>query len=76
MSIKIYYVIEKELQSIGDSIEETTGNKTVSTYTIEHGELKAFFDLELSNNENSEEMINQYLKDNGYGEKDCKLVIL
>jgi hypothetical protein len=33
--VKIYYVIEKELVSIGD-VEETTGNKIVTTYSYQN----------------------------------------
>lgn len=76
--LKVYYIIEKELQSIGDNsgLEETTGHKTVTTYTVENGELNKFFDLELLNEENSKEFINDYLVDNGYNEKDIKLIQL
>jgi hypothetical protein len=71
----IYYVVEKELTNI-DGFEETTGNKTVTVYSIENGKLEKFFDLELANYENSEECIDGYLEDNGYGDKEFKKVLL
>lgn len=72
---KIYYVVEKELRDI-DGIEETTGNKTVTVYSVEKSGLEKFFDLDLTNDENSEEAIDEYLEDNGYGDKEFEKVIL
>lgn len=75
MGLQVYYTVDKELQNI-DGFEETTGNKTVTTYTVENGKVKKFFDLDLLNEDNSEEYIKDWLSDNGYEEKNIDLVLL
>jgi hypothetical protein len=65
---RIYYVVEKQLQSIGE-VEETTGYKTITMYSVENGELVLFGDLEIILGDNSEEAIDDYLIDNGYGDE-------
>jgi hypothetical protein len=77
MKKKLFYVVEKELQDI-DGIEETTGNKTISVYSIGHKAVEGFlmnkeFDIECTNEENSEEVINDYLIDNGMGDEEFEL---
>lgn len=72
---KLYYTVEKELQQVGD-FEETTGFKTVTVYDIENNVPTKFFDLEISNDENTKEAINEYLSDNGYGDETFELIIL
>ena len=72
---KLYYTVEKELQQVGD-FEETTGFKTVTVYDIENNVPTKFFDLETSNEENTEDVINDYLSDNGYGDETFELIIL
>jgi len=76
--LNIYYTVKKGLQSIDDNMgtQETTGNKSVLVYTVEHGEVQKFFDLDLLNEECTEDYINDWLEDNGYGEKDTKLIEL
>jgi hypothetical protein len=59
---KIYYTVEKELQDVGDGIEETTGNKTVYLYHIVDGELVNLTDIELSNEDDTEEEIKLWLE--------------
>ena len=72
--LKIYYVITKELvcsdPNSGD--EYTTGIKNVDVYTVEHGEVEKFFDLEIRNEDNSEDEIQEWLDDNGYSEKEIE----
>lgn len=75
MGLQVYYTVDKELQNI-DGIEETTGHKTVTTYTVENGKVEKFFDLDLLNEDNSEEEIKDWLNDNGYEEKNIDLVLL
>lgn len=75
MALQVYYTVDKELQNI-DGFEETTGNKTVTTYTVENGKVEKFFDLDLLNEDNSEEEIKDWLNDNGYEEKNIDLVLL
>ena len=65
---RIYYVVEKQLQSIGE-VEETTDYKTITMYSVENGELVLFGDLEIILGDNSEEAIDDYLIDNGYGDE-------
>jgi len=68
---RLYYTVEKELQSIDDNLgnEETTGNKLVSTYSIVSDDngirLEHQFNLDLDNSDNSLEEIKGYLEDNG-----------
>tara|TARA_R110000772_G_scaffold17348_2_gene48464 strand:+ start:2526 stop:2780 length:255 start_codon:yes stop_codon:yes gene_type:complete len=66
MKLSIYYVIAKELQNSNyageeDFVEETTGHKTVTVYTVEDGKIDKFFELNLLNTENTEEEIGDYL---------------
>ena len=72
---KLYYTVEKELQQV-DDFEETTGFKTVTIYDIENNIPTKFFDLEISNDENTKEAINEYLSDNGYGDETFELIQL
>lgn len=72
---KLYYTVEKELQQVGD-IEETTGYKMITVYEIENNVPTKFFELEISNDENTKEAINNYLSDNGYGDETFELVQL
>ena len=73
--LNMYYTVEKELEDVG-GIEETTGHKEVNVYTVEHGEVKKFFDLELLNEDNTKECIKDWLDDNGYEEKNINLIQL
>ena len=73
--LKVYYTVEKDTRDF-DGVEECTGNRTVTAYTVEGGEVKKFFDVETTNEDNSEEALKEWLDDNGYEEKDIQLVIL
>ena len=75
MKKKLYYVIDKELQSYGDG-EETTGFKTVTTYEIFSNELEKCFMLDLENVNDTIQKIKEYLSDNGYGDDEFDLVRL
>ncbi len=72
MKKKIFYVVEKELQDVG-GIEETTGHKTISLYTIENDDLKSIGVIDCPLEENSAEMIEDYLIDNGFGDEEVDL---
>lgn len=72
---KLYYTVEKELQNI-DGIEEATGNKTITAYSVVGGEIEKQFDVECLNEDNSEEAIQDYLDDNGMGDEEFKLILL
>ena len=69
MKKKLFYVIEIQLQDVGDDIQEATGWKTITAYVIEGDDLKKFFDVECSRSDNSTEVIKDYLNDNGYGDE-------
>jgi hypothetical protein len=75
MNKKLYYVIEKELRSI-DDVEETTGNKTIRVYEIENDMPKIFCTLDVDITDNSREVIQDYLDDNGYGDETFDLIHL
>ena len=75
MKKTLYYVVEKETQDF-DGVEECTGNKTITTYSVINGGLEKQFDIECLNEDNSEEAIKEYLDDNGMSEDDFNLVIL
>lgn len=72
---KLYYTVEKELQNI-DGIEEATGNKTITAYSVVGGEIEKQFEVECLNEDNSEEAIQDYLDDNGMGDEEFKLILL
>ena len=72
---KLYYTVEKETHQVGE-FEETTGFKTVTVYDIENNIPTKFFELEISNDENTKEAINEYLSDNGYGDETFELIQL
>lgn len=72
---KLYYTVEKELQNI-DGIEEATGNKTITAYSVVGGEIEKQFDVECLNEDNSKEAIQDYLDDNGMGDEEFKLILL
>ena len=72
----LYYVVEKLTQDVGDDIHELTGWKTITVYTIENNKLVKFFDIEGENSLNTEDEIQDYLDDNGYGDEDIKFVEL
>jgi len=57
---KLYYTVDKELQDI-DGIEETTGHKTVNVYNLVEGEIVSLFELEMLNEDNSEDAIFHHL---------------
>lgn len=75
MKKKIYYVIKKELQDI-DGIEETTGRKEIVVYEVVDNTPKEFFTLDVAIDDNSEEEIDSYLIDNGYGDEIFEMVEL
>lgn len=72
---KLYYVVEKQLQDV-EVVEETTGWKTITVYTIEKEELKKWFDLEINNEKNNQEAIIGYIYDNDLNINEIKLIEL
>ena len=75
MKKKLYYTVEKELRDI-DGVEETTGIKTITAYSVVDGEIKKQFDVECDNEDNSKDVIDDYLIYNGMDESEFELILL
>lgn len=71
----LYYVVELQLQDI-DGIQETTGWKTITVYTVEKGKIVKWFDIETANTGSSTCKISDWLTDNGYGDESIKMILL
>lgn len=74
MKKTIYFTVEKEVE-IGNEEEYITGNKDLSVYEIIDNKPKLLTTINCGNEENSIELINDYLLDNGFGE-DCEIILL
>jgi hypothetical protein len=72
---KIYYTVEKELQSY-DSIEETTGWKTIQVYEIQNDQPKQWFKIEANNENSSENEIQTWLDNNGFEDREYEMIWL
>lgn len=68
----LYYTVEKEI----DEMDFLSGQKNVIVYEIKNDTPIQFFALDLSNEDESEEEIQNWLNDNGYGDDEYKLVHL
>jgi len=66
MKKKLYFVVEKELDSTNKSL---TGNNTIDVYEIIDNEPKKFASIDSVNSESSVDAIQDYLDDNGYGDE-------
>ena len=64
----LYYVVEKETIDL-DGIEECTGDRTLWVYDMIDNKPCEFTTIECTNEDNSEEMIQEYLIDNGHGDE-------
>lgn len=73
MKKTIYYTVEKEVDCDGETL---TGNKDVIVYEILDNKPKRIFALELTNDQNSEAEILDYLNDNGFGDDEFDIVLL
>ena len=73
MKKKLYYTVEKEVDTTGESL---TGNKNIIVYEMVNNEPKKFFDVDCSNDDKSESEIQDYLEDNGYGDDEFELILL
>ncbi len=71
----LYYVVEKETKDF-DGVEECTGNRIITVYEMVDNKPNEFATVECTNEDNSEEVIEDYLIDNGYGDTEIKLHIL
>jgi hypothetical protein len=75
MKKKLYYVVDRQFEDI-DGFAEATGYKDVQVYEVLNGEIEKFCYLDLSNEDNTEEAINDYLNDNGFGDDEFELIQL
>lgn len=73
MKKKLYYVIEKEISSDGESLN---GNKTITVYEIEKDKPQKLTTVEGSNEDKSTDLIQDYLDDNGMGDDDFEFIQL
>lgn len=71
----LYYTVEKETQTI-DTIEECTGFKNVTVYEIANDKPKKWFDVDTTNNVSSISEIENWLNDNGFGERKYNFIQL
>jgi hypothetical protein len=75
MANKLYYTVEKELQTI-NTIEECTGWKNVIVYEIANDRPKAWFELTIKNKKSTEKNIHKWLKHGGFFNRNYDLVLL
>jgi len=73
MKKKLYYTVEKVVSSDGETLD---GNKNVTVYDIVENSPKLFFMLDLELSDNTQDEIQEYLDDNGYGDKDFEFIQL
>jgi hypothetical protein len=78
MKKKLYYVVEKELQGCdsNDGIQETTGFKMITVYEIENNITSVLTTIDTEIKEDSQEMIQEYLDDNGMGDDEFEFIQL
>ncbi len=70
---KLFYTIDFERDSTGESLN---GNKTITVYEMENNQPKKFCDIETINEAKSQEEIQGYLDDNGFGDETFELIQL
>ena len=75
MKYILYYVIEKQIQTI-DTIEECTGWKTIRVYEIIDNQPKLFCEIEALNETSDVEEIQIWLDNNGYEDKEFEFLQL
>lgn len=73
MKKKLYYVVEKEISSDGESLN---GIKTITVYEILDNVPKRLCDIEGSIEDKSIDLIQDYLDDNGMGDDEFEFVQL
>lgn len=77
MATKLYYTVEKQTQDVGDDIQELTGWKSIVVYEIANDRPKVFFEIDEAENANStEKEIQEWLDNNGYGEREYDFIWL
>ena len=73
---KLFYVVEKLTQDVGDDIQELTGWKTITVYEILNNQPKMFCEFEGENAKPNEAEIQEYLDNNGYGDDEFEFTQL
>ena len=75
MAAKLYYTIEKETEFINE-FEECTGMKNIAVYEIANDKPKLWFDLDVPNEDRTDESIDEWLVDNGFGDRQYEFILL
>ena len=73
MKKKLYYVIEKEISSDGETLN---GLKTLTAYEIINNAPKIFCVIDGSNEDSSSQLVQDYLDDNGFSDDEFELIQL
>ena len=71
MKRKLYYLTENYLDS-----DILTGEKRITVYDIINNKPELFTEIECSYEDNSEDMIQDYLDDNGHSNEDIEVIQL
>jgi hypothetical protein len=76
MKKKLYYTVEKETEFINE-VQECTGFKSITMYSIENNTPEVIAQItDARNEDDSQEMILDYLNDNGFGDDDFEMIQL
>jgi len=76
MKKKLYYTVEKETQTF-DDVQECTGYKSITMYSIENDTPEVIGQInDVDNSTKSTEAIQDYLDDNGLGDEDFEMIQL
>jgi hypothetical protein len=65
----LYYTVEKQIINL-DGIEECTGWKTITVYEIVLDKPKLWFELDVKNEDSSEDEIQEWLDSNGFEDRE------
>lgn len=76
MEKNIYYTVEKQLQIVEDTIEETTGWTNIYVYNIEKDIPKLWFEIEVRNDADLINEIQTWLDNNGYEDGEFTMYVL
>lgn len=69
---ELFYTVEKETEMVNDT-EVCTGMKSATVYEIALDKPHNWFTVELPNKASTPEAIDQWLNDNGFGDKSYTL---
>ena len=77
MKKNLFYVVEKEsYYDVGDNIHKLTGWKTITVYEIINNQPKIFSTIGAEIANSSENEIQIWLDNNGYGDEEFNLIQL